>query len=347
MYPFNEFVPWASVQTRRSEAMAVSPALNVMVLACENNGSHNLGDFVQVYDMTKSLPMSLCYEFVVDHVLNSANLVFTAEDLLVMANRSGELCLIDIRAQCQTGVVGSPTGYFQGACSNLAQPFCVAAGPGHVVVGYSAFCHDDLSMHDDDCMASQVRIFKGSHTAWTLHHVVHNKKVGISMQVVPSTGLLAVAAHERRFRQDGLMGFEHYQLLETYQIDPWELKDICNIGTAFTLNSDENGKQPLVDVQESGGRENEWLVLQETRVCIVRSNACGSATHQGALALDGKDFAMSCAWHPSGALVVLRTNFFTLCPESTVTLYAHPDVIAMASMSDLRVAWIAAVVCHG
>lgn len=299
MYPLNEFVLWANVQTRRSHAMVVSPLLNVMVLACENN---ELGDIVQVYQSCK---LSLCREFIVNHVYNSANLVFTADDnLLVMGNRReerGVVCLIDIHAQCEVGIVGNPDGYKQGACCNPTMPFYMAAGLGHIVVSYVAYGHLNIGAHEDGCMASLIRIFEGSHTAWNLHHVVDPENVDISMQVMPSTGFLAVLitlwAQCRRYDSVMPKDFGEY---------------LC-----------DDDAQQLVSVQEGVGRDcdgdgdGDLLILQESRVILMRKHAYKSFTHrdEGVLLLDKgpeqNTIPVACAWHPDGSLIVLCTELVT------------------------------------
>lgn len=190
-------------------------------------------------------------------------------------------------------------------------------------------------------MANHVRVFQGFHDTWTLQHVI-KKHVEIGMQVVPSTGLLAIASHVRRFWQDGLMGFVSNQIVETFDMDPWELRDTWDVGRLVCRGPYDDDEESLNIIEEHGGDmgiEDAWLALEDTCVKLLKRNG---VTHEQKLIFD-RGAAIGCvACHGRRGIVVLLEDTYSV--TNRLVLYAHPDIIAMDSMSLLRLAWMTVVV---
>ncbi len=326
MHNLDEYVPWIKMRIPKVETMAVSHALNILVVSYIGEVNHGkyMGDVVHVYEMTNT-SLQKAREFVVDGKDGSCctKLMFTAENLLVMGYGSGEVCLIDTSAQCQVGFVGDPHGY----CQPRHTPMHVAAKPGCIVIAYETTEND--FMH---C----VRIFKGAHTTWTLCHVV-KKLVEGDMCFFETTGLLAVLGTQNRDIE--------MEVVEMYRVDPWELTGVHCIGK----REDDTVAR---SVREYDG---EWFVRRVDGTLSVTENVHGNSKskYQGTLTFQTRDdwdyhttfIGYDHYTHANGIIEVCNTGLRAGERRvSSVTVYAHPDAIAMATMSELRVAWICAVV---
>ncbi len=319
MHNLDEYVPWIKVRAPNAGAMGVSQALKILVLACSGGFERGkyMGDVVHVYEMTTTC-LQKTKEFVVGGTC-STNMVFTAEDfLLVVGFDSGEVCLIDISADSRVGFVGNSHGYGQPS----EEPLYIAAKPGYIVVAYMGPIDDDQDV---------IRIFKGSHTTWTLQHVVRKIMDTFSFD---ATGLLAVLVTE----------YDPFRaVLEFYEPDPWEHQK------SMALELDDNAV-----VESILEHDGEWFVRRKDGSLSVMANAHSSSSsgkYQGTLFFGGFDDDLWLFFHGyghyahgSGIFEVLSDHEMSGHKSSLITVYAHPDAIAMASMSELSVAWMAAVV---
>ncbi len=322
MHNLDEYVPWITARAEKAEIMTVSQTLKVLVLVGNGEFDHGkyMGDVVFVYEMT-STSLQKTKEFAVNGSW-SANMVFTAEDLVVMGFQSGEVCLLDVLAATQVGFVGDPRGYaqdFDEIAPNV--PVHIATKPGCIAVAYE-------TTYDNTVLT--IRIFKGSHTAWTLHHVIQ-KLVQTDMCFFATTGLLAVLGSRNPHTK--------MEALEMYQTDPWELTGGHCMGTTEDCTSVDS-------VREHDG---EWFVLRRDGTLSIMPNAHSSGKYQGMLALgtcnDYHGFLIGYGHyaHASGIIEVCTEIDADAHRASLVTVYAHQDVIAMASMTELRVTWMATV----
>ncbi len=131
--------------------------------------------------------------------------------------------------------------------------------------------------------------------------------------------------------------------METYQLDPWELKErhdkICKSDpgqimerSASDVNDAEDDLVTIADIEQC---ETGWIVLQRTAVLMVNSDG----ERQGQLRIPDGYCARACACIP-GVGILVRT---TTDDVGYLTMLAHPDTIARAAVSEVRVAWMTSV----
>ncbi len=320
VYNLDEYVPWTKVSVEQDVfAMTVSQQLEVAVLACigKYEGKAYMGDLMQVYKMPFTSLQDSKREFI--HKGGSCvEMLFTAENLLVMCLASGKVCLMDINAECQVGIVGNPDGY-------VHMPVCIATKPGYIVVGYIVVGYDTL----EKCQQGTIRVFCGSGTTWTLHHEIEKPvSMHTTMSFFPSTGMLGIV-WGRPWPDIHL----HLGDLKWYHVDPWELTENVYVGDADHL--------AVLSVDEYDG---EWFVLREDGSLSALVDKDKNRKYKGRLSFDSpRDFDTQVVGYglfsSTGAIIGVHTD----AVSGLLAVYAHPDIIAMASMSELRVAWMTVV----
>ncbi len=272
-----------------------------------------------------------------------ARVVFTIEDLLVVPNSkpAGATYLVDLHTQELVGCVGNPQGYVQSHnFGNAGEiPSQVTAGAGCIVVAYSFPC-DSLFYGTG---IDNIRIFKGACTSWALHQVV-TQRVGMCMRLSLSTGLMAMSTIEPAFCFGPKASPYEYgiadETLDVYQLESWELTQSRSyygrVNLQWVFTGEEESLFITKDLEEYDCED--WIVLLEKHAHVFRAD--GSISEGGLDMRKDVTHARACAYVPHVGLLVRD------CVDevtSRILLFAHPDTIAITSMSCMRIAWMTCV----